>query len=404
MRKLLAGFLIGVFLGSLLFVYGLPNPNNGSGVLAPPIAPSLSVSKVQFSNSTAFMITGRGGLALDPSLLTSELKLIASKYGGNMHVLALPVNEKGTVIVGYGVKFFKDGRVAVKVVRTPVSKLNLISPNMITENLKSWVREKPYFHPDIKATPMGMPKGYEAKTINVKTGQESTMVGTSSGPYWHDFGPVEDQLIDPPYGNIYMVYHVWGLRNDGNPNREWIAVAGDGTTGLANSYYRIEPGIELRNYFGDKDYKNFKTKEAVISHKWDLDSSLSPVLGAVNPTTMPGEETLTMGVGAEGASISYTVVIPDEEIISYTDGVNPQADWVLKFNTDSECAKTTFSTMVGSVASFNQKVLQDGKWHKIVEVDFKVTFERSYTEYLIIQKTEDYTVSMGMVWLLKVGS
>ncbi len=401
-KKLLAGFLIGVFLGSLLFVYGFPN--NGSKILTSPLAPSLSVSKVKFPNSTAFLITGRGGVALNPQLLTDELKVISSKFGEKTHILAIPVNEKGTAIVGYGIRFFSDGRIAVKVIRAPVSKLNLISPNMVVENLKSWVRKKPYFHPDIRATPMGVPKGYKVKTLNVKTGEEHTVLRTSSEPYWHDFGPVEDQLIDPPYGNIYMVYHVWGLRNDGNPNREWIAVAGDGTTGLANSYYRIEPGIELRNYFGDKEYKSFKTKEAVISHKWDLDSSLSPVLGAVNPTTMPGEETLTMGVGAEGASISYTVVIPDEEIISYTDGVNPQADWVLKFNTDSECAKTTFSTMVGSVASFNQKVLQDGKWHKIVEVDFKVTFERSYTEYLIIQKTEDHTVSMGMVWLLKVGS
>jgi len=340
---------------------------------------------------------------LDPSLLAGELKVIASRFGGKIHVLAIPLNGRGTVIVGYGIKFFNDDRIAVKVIRAPVSKLGLISRDEVVKNLGNWAREKPYFHPDIRAIPLGMPKGYEGKAVDVATGGETIIPQTTSTPYWHDFGPVEDQRIDPPYGNIYMVYHVWGLWNDGNPNREWIAVAGDGTTGLTNSYYQIEPGIELKDYFDDNNYEEFKTKEARISHKWDLDPSLKPTLGAVNPTTIPGETTITTGVGAEGASISYTVVIPDEKMLSYTNGVNPGADWVLEFNPNADCAKTTFSTMVGSVASFDQKALHDGKWHRIVEVDFQVTFQKSYLEWNILSRTEEHTASMGFTWLLKVG-
>jgi len=404
MRRILIGFIVGVLLGSLLFV-GAGQFSSKQELVAPPMAPSIAVSKTSGVNYTAFLFTGKGGIAINTDLLSNELKRVAESERSNFHILAVPVNKRGTVVVGYGVKFFRDGRIAVKVLRTPVSSLNKLSRDIILKNLDEWIREKVTFHPDIKdEIKIGMPQGYKGKMLNKNNGKETPMSaeGTSE-PYWHDFGPIEDQVIDPPYGNIYMIYHVWGLWNDNNPQREWLAVAGDGTTSLANSYYRIEPGIALKNYFGNADYKDFKTKEAVISHKWNLDPTLKPELGAVNPTTMSGEQTLTLGVGAEGTSISYTVVIPDSEIISYTNGVSPQADWVLKFNTDADCAKSSFSTMVGSVASFDENALHDGNWHKIVEVDFKVTFQRSYWEYHIIPRTESHDTSMGMIWLLKVG-
>lgn len=404
MKRILVGLFVGVLLGSLLFV-GADHFSSKQELVTPPMAPSVAVSKVSGTNYTAFLFTGKGGIAIDPNLLSNELKRAAESEHGSFHILAVPVDKNGTVVVGYGVKFFKDGRIAVKVLRTPASSLSKLSRDIIMKNLDEWVKEKVTFHPDIKAEiKVGMPKGYGGKLLNKNTGKELSMSaeGTSE-PYWHDFGPIEDQVIDPPYGNIYMTYHVWGLWNDGNPEREWLAVAGDGTTSLANSYYRTEPGIALRNYFGNTDYKDFKTKEAVISHKWNLDPALKPELGAVNPTTMPGEQTLTLGVGAEGASISYTVVIPDSEIVSYTNGVSPQADWVLKFNTGAACAKSSFSTMVGSVASFDENTLHDGNWHKIVEVDFKVTFQRNYWKYYIIPSTESHDTSMGIVWLLRVG-
>gem|GEM_PF-2243279 len=392
MRQKMVWFILGVLVGSLFVVS------------AQPTGSYISENNIQYTTPTIQKIPGDGyttmilytptGLPLNVKDVQKAVKEFVLKSAPNAkwHVYAVPELPKGTVLTGYGIKVTKDGRVNILIITT--ERGSLTRPLKPLNELEKWSKTLPKFPQDISLGEIGLPKGWSAKAID-SAGNTKVYSGESS-PYWHPFGSLEIRKIDPPYGNLYAKFYMYGLWNDGDPNWEtFLAGPGDGAV------YRITPGYGLRET-GDTDYSNFVTYRAKIIHNWNLDSALDPHLELAKPIIEDGmyKGHSQVSVTISGTpSFTFTTTIPDYEMDPVADTHLQRAVWLMKFNTKSRDSKYSFGTMVASSARVNQSVLHDGKWHNIVSVSMWAKLEACVPSSICVYQE----ISSGVVWMVKVG-
>ncbi|WP_297068698.1 hypothetical protein [Thermococcus sp.] len=388
MRQKVVWFVLGVLVGSLFLASAYPTGNNVQYV--PPI-----IQRISSKDYTTLLLYTPNGLPLDVKNVQKAVQEFVLKSAPNAkwHVYAAPELPKGSVITGYGIKVTRDGRVDILITATNMN--NPILPDRIRGELLEWSKKAPKFKPDvIPKEKIGVPKGWKVKTVD-SNGNVKVYSGESS-PYWHNFGKVEIRKVDPPYGNLYARFYMYGLWNDGDPNWEtFLAGPGDGAV------YRIDPGYGLRES-GNGNYGYFVTYQAKIIHDWNLDSKLNPHLEIVKPVIEDGmfKGHSQVSVTISGTpSLTFTTTIPDYEMDPVADMDLQRAVWLMKFNTNSRDAKYSFGTMVASSAKVKEAVLHDGNWHKIVYVSMWTKFEGCVPASICVYPE----TSSGVVWYVKVG-
>ncbi|WP_175060175.1 hypothetical protein [Thermococcus sp. 2319x1] len=390
MRQGVVWFVIGILLGSLFVVFADPI-NNPTSVGE---STSLRVEKLDLPDHVAFILFGTPEKPLTPNTIDQKMRRLMKSMSikSRYKIYALPVETPGTKIVGYGIKITGDGRFEIKIQRIVEGKG--INTTKIHENLRSWAKESVKSIPDIKAErPVGVPDGYRVKAITTD-GKEIVYSEGVSEPYWHYFGPVEDEVISPPYGNVYVRVYYWGLQNDNDPNREYFMVAGDQHG--SGAYYRSEPGYGLRQV--NPDYLPYRTWKGTIFHKWNLETGLLPNLHEIEPgTPLDGPATYQFSIGYKGVTIPISVPVPSYGMYAIADSSQELVKWVIDFDFKSNSAKYTFQTRVSSVGSVSESALKDGSWHKIVETDYEVKFANPW------HVSDSKTLSVGWVWMIKTG-
>lgn len=383
-------FAVGVLLGSLFVV--LANPT--SNPISVGESTSLRVEKLDLPDHAAFILFGTPEKPLTPNVIDQEMcRLMKSmSIKSRYKVYALPVETPETKIVGYGIKVTDDGKFEIKIQRIVEGKG--INTMKIHESLRSWAKEPLRSIQDVKAErPLGVPEGYKVKAVT-NDGREMVFSEGAYEPYWHPFGPVEDEVISPPYGNVYVRVYYWGLGNDNDPNREYFMVAGDQYG--SGAYYRSEPGYGLRQV--NPDYLPYRTWRGTIFHKWNLETGLSPNLHEIEPgTPLEGPATYQFFIGYKGVTIPIYVLVPSYGMYAIADSSQELVKWVIDFDLESNSAKYTFQTRVSSVGSVSESTLKDGNWHKIVETDYEVKFVNP------LHVSDSKTLSVGWVWMIKTG-
>ena len=217
MRQKVVWFILGVLVGSLFVVSAYPT--NGKAQYSVP-----AIQRISGQNYTTYLLYPKNGLPLSPEFLKRTIPKLVEKSASNTkwHVYAVPELPKGSVITGYGIKVAKDGRIDILI--TATNRNTPILPDKIRSELLEWSKKAPKFKPDvIPKEKIGVPKGWKVKTVD-SNGNVRVYSGESE-PYWHDFGPVTIHYENPPYGNVYATFHVYGLWNDNDPNWEYFLVA-----------------------------------------------------------------------------------------------------------------------------------------------------------------------------------
>ena len=384
MRQKIVWFVLGILIGSLFVVSAYPSQREI--IYATP-----SLETYQGANYTAYLFYSKNGLPIDKGQLAKKIEgLLDTAPNTKWKAYALPDLPKGVVLVGYGIKVTKDGRIASYILAT--RKNFLPSKNPRAELLK-WAKKKPNFAGKISIGTYGPPEGWIAK-ISTNTGEERIMSGRVS-PYWYDIGPAEMQLTYPPYGDIYMKFHLYALIHDGDPEHVSFLLA-PGKDTYSGGRYEIDPGYGARHILGNNNYSDCVTDTAKIIHDWNLDPSLDPEIDtAYIPGNMGGHREIQIQLGYP-PSITFKVVIPDSEMLPAVDRSTQKAGWLLVFNTHSRDAMYTFHTNVYSTAKVKQSKLLDGQWHKIVRVNFEAVFIKQDDH------RRAYRASMTLTWNLKV--
>ncbi len=389
MRQKVVWFILGVLVGTL-FVVSAYSSSESVQYAVP------AIQRIPEQNYTIYLLYPKNGLPISQDFLKETVPKLVEKSAPNAkwHVYAVPELPKGSVITGYGIKVTKDGRVEILI--TATGKGAPIMPDKIRSELLEWSKKAPKFKPDvIPKEKIGVPKGWKVKTVD-SNGNVKVYSGESS-PYWHNFSAVEIRKVDPPHGNLYARFYMYGLWNDGDPKWETFLVGpGDGAV------YRIAPGYGLRES-GNRRYDDFVTYRARIVHDWNLDSRLDPQLELVKPIIEEGmfkcHSQVLATIGGT-PSLTFTATIPEYEMDPVADIDLQRAVWIMKFNPRSRDAKYTFGTMVASSARVKEAVLHDGNWHRIVGVSLWVKFESCAPGAGFCLHPE---TSAGVVWYVKVG-
>lgn len=400
MRQKIVWFVIGILVGSLFLVSGTPTLNIRSGISEgnnSPAIQEIQFRKIVLPNHTAFVIFGSPERPLTPQDIANRVQkaLESLPTSGRYKVYALPLDISGTKIVGYSIKVSPEGRVNIKIQRITNDYSGSIAE--LHRKLEMWAKSPLKFGDDIRPfKEAGIPEDMEAKATTI-TGNDIIMATGTSEPYWHDFGPIEDETLSPPAGNVYVKVHYRALKNDPDPSREYFMVSG--AVSSDGAYFKSEPGYSL--YSLNPDYCCYRTKKGVITQYWNLEPSLNPQLGEIAPgSTQYGYKSIQVQLGAYGVGVSFNVEVPKYKMVPISDSSQELVKWYLYFDPNSDNAKYTFSTMAGSVASFDEAALHDGNWHKIVQVQYDVTFEASIPDYWYF---DSKTVSVGWIWMIKVG-
>ncbi len=369
MRQKVVWFILGVLVGSLFVASAYPT--NGSVRYGTP-----AIQRIPGENYTAYLLYPKNGLPLSPQFLKQTIPKLVEKSAPNAkwHVYAAPELPKGSVITGYGIKVTRDGRVDILITATNMN--NPILPDRIRGELLEWSKKAPKFKPDvIPKEKIGVPKGWKVKTVD-SNGNVKVYSGESS-PYWKPLGDVTIRVNDAPYGNIYALATVYGLKDDNNPNREYFLVAPP-KSAPAEGRYEIDPGYGLKEVEGNTNYGDYVTYSAKIIHNWNIDPSLNPELMIADPVRhQNGHTTVQITFGYPIPAVTFTSTIPNFEMLPAVDRSTQIATWLLKFDTNSLDAKYSFKTDVASETSVSQSVLHNGQWHAIVNVKFQAAFREA---------------------------
>jgi len=383
MRQKVVWFVLGILIGSLFIVSAYPS-QRGVNYATP------ALETYQGTNYTAYLFYSKNGLPIDKGQLAKKIEVLLDTTAPNAEwqAYALPGLPKDVVLVGYGVKIAKDGRTASYILAT--RKNFPLQKNPRAELLK-WAERKPVFAPKIPIGTYGPPKGWEVK-ISSSTGSERVLSGQVS-PYWYDIGPATMYLTYPPYGDIYMNFHLYALMHDGDPQHvSFLLAPGKNDDGV----YEIDPGYG-QMVTGISGYGNYVTSSAEIIHDWNLDPGLDPHIETAEPLeTLEGHRDVTISIGYP-TSLSFTVTIPDSYMLPAVARSTQKAAWLLEFSSSSKDAMYSFKTNVASQANVKQSVLLDGDWHSVVRIQF----------WAVFIKPGDYEhthrASMTLTWNLKVG-
>ena len=366
MRQKVVWFVLGVLVGSLFLASAYPTGNNVQYV--PPI-----IQRISSKDYTTLLLYTPNGLPLDVKNVQKAVQEFVLKSAPNAkwHVYAVPELPRGSVITGYGIKVTKDGRVDILI--TATSRKTPILPDKIRSELLKWSKKAPKFKPDvIPKEKIGVPKGWEVKTVD-SNGNVKVYSGESS-PYWKSLGEITIKVNDAPYGNIYALASVYGLKDDNDPSKEYFLVAPP-KNAPNEGRYEVDPGYGLRKVEGNTNYKDYVTESAKIIHNWNMDSSLDPELMIADPVMHQNGHTIVqVTFGYPIPAVTFTSTIPNFEMLPAVDRSTQIATWLLKFDTNSLDAKYSFKTDVASEASVSQSVLHNGQWHAIVNVKFQATF------------------------------
>ena len=385
MRGKVVWFVLGVLVGSLFLVSAYPTGGNVQYVT--PV-----VQRIPRKDYTTLLLYTPNGLPLDVKEVQKAVQefVLKSSPNAKWHAYAVPDIPPSFALYGYGITVAKDGRVSVYIIAS--RKGHPLTSLMLREKLSRWAVKRPTFGENIPlGEGAGLPPGWEAKSVdsngNVRAYTEE------SSPYWHNFGPVEIEVNDPPYGNIYVKFYMYGLWNDNDPNREYFLVAPDKS---GEGRYETDPGYGLREVGENENYEYYVTKSAKIIHNWNLEHNLDPKLGKTDPVeSLGGHSTIQVTIGYPPA-VTFTVTIPDSKMLPAIDRYTKKATWLLKFNTDSDDAKYSFKTNVASEGSVSQNVLHNGQWHAIVNVKFQAMFQY-YSDW------NPHKTWGGVTWYVKVG-
>ncbi|WP_297534525.1 hypothetical protein, partial [Thermococcus sp.] len=269
----------------------------------------------------------------------------------------------------------------------------------IRSELMKWSTKKPEFQEDIPlGEKIGVPEGWSVKTVD-SSGNVKVYSGESE-PYWKPLGHITIEQNDPPYGNIYALAYVYGLKDDNDPNWEYFMVAPP-KNAPEEGRYEIDPGYGLREVEGNTNYKDYVTESAKIIHNWNLDPSLNPKLKIADPILHKnGHTTVQITFGYPVPAVTFTSTIPNYEMLPAVDRSTQIATWLLKFDTDSLDAKYSFGTNVASEGYVSQSVLHNGQWHAIVNVKFQATFVQAGD---VLGWWGDHTTWGAVTFYVKVG-
>ena len=386
MRQRVVWFVLGVLIGSLFVVSAYPNDKGVQyGVPA--------VQEIAGKNYTAYIFYSKSGLPIDKGELVKKIGTLLNATAPNAkwQAYAIPELPKDVVLIGYGIKVAADGRTESYILAT---KRNFLPQKNSKTELLDWAKEKPIFTPKIPIGTYGPPKGWEVK-ISSSNGEERVLSGQVS-PYWYDIGPAEMKLNYPPYGDVYMKFHLYALIHDGDPQHVSFLLA-PGKDTYSGGRYEIDPGYGNRYVVGNNNYGDYVTDTAKIIHDWNLDPALEPEIDtAYIPGNMRGHREIQVTLGYP-PSLSFTVTIPDSYMFPAVDRSTQKAGWLLEFNTYSGDAMYAFYTNVYSTAKVKQSVILDGTWHPVVRVQFWASF--------IKQGDYEHThkAMMTLTWNLKVG-
>ncbi|WP_457741913.1 hypothetical protein [Thermococcus sp.] len=333
-------FVLGVLVGSLFVVSAYPTRNNVQ--YSTPM-----IQKIPGRDYTTLLLYTPNGLPLNVKEVQKAVQEFVLKSAPNAkwHVYAVPELPKDTVLTGYGIKVTKDGRAEILIIANNEG-VPMLS-DKIRDRLLKWSRKAPKFPPAIiPGEKIGVPKGWEAKTVD---SSGNVKVYTSeSEPYWKSLGDITIEVNDPPYGNIYALAYVYGLKNDNDPNWEYFLVAPP-KNAPDEGRYEIDPGYGLRGVEGNTNYKDYVTESAKIIHNWNMDPSLNPKLKIADPILHKnGHTSLQITIGYPVPAVTFTSTIPNYEMLPAVDRSTQIATWLLKFDTDSLDAKYSFGTNVAS--------------------------------------------------------
>ena len=217
MRQKVVWFILGVLVGSLFVVSAYPTGNNVQYV-----APA--VQNLPGSDYTTLLLYTPNGLPLNVKEVQKVVQELVLKSAPNAkwHAYAVPELPKDAVLTGYGIKVTKDGRVDVLVLA--MRKGVPVQVTSIRSKLMKWSTKKPEFQENIPlGEKIGVPEGWKVKTVD-SSGNVKVYSGESE-PYWKPLGHITIEQNDPPYGNIYALAYVYGLKDDNDPNWEYFMVA-----------------------------------------------------------------------------------------------------------------------------------------------------------------------------------
>ncbi len=378
-------FVLGVLIGSLFVVWAHPLQDDQQ--YANP-----SVETFNGANYTAHLFYTRNGLPIDGESLAKKIELLVDKGAPNtgLHAYAVPNLPDGVVLLGYGIKVMKNGRTETYII---AAKKGATPGKNVRMKLLRWAKEKPNFAGKISMGTYGPFEGWKVK-LSSNTGKEKTAVEAVS-PYWYDIGPAEIQLTYPPYGDIYMRFHLYIMFHDGDPQWDYFLLApgrdGDGK-------YEIDPGYGQKA-MGISNYGDYVTFSAMILHDWNLDPALDPHIETAEPlengeNQKDREVQITIGVQP---SLTFTAVFPSSYMFPSVARSTQKAAWLLEFAGSAADSRYSFKTNVASWAKVKQSALRDGRWHPIVKAKFQANF---------IEKDEykqTHTGSEILTWYVKVG-
>jgi len=385
MHQKVVWFVLGVLIGSLFLVSAYPTLNDKQ-YTAP------TVETFNETDYTAHFFYTKNGLPIDRETLTRRIKLLIEKDAPNakFHAYAVPNLPNDVVLLGYGIKVMKNGCTETYIIAAKKGS----TPNEdVRAKLLGWAKKKPNFAGKISMGTYGPPEGWEVK-LSSNTGKEKAPTEVVS-PYWYDIGPGEIQLTYPPYGDIYMRFHLYIMFHDGDPQWDYFLLApgknGDGK-------YEIDPGYGQKA-MGISNYGDYVTFSAMILHDWNVDASLSPHIETAEPlengeNQKDREVQITIGVQP---SLTFTAVFPSSYMFPSVARSTQKAAWLLEFARGSADARYSFKTNVASWAKVKQSALRDGRWHPIVRAKFQANF---------IEKDEykqTHTGSETLTWYVKVG-
>ncbi|NJF24483.1 hypothetical protein [Thermococcus sp. Bubb.Bath] len=378
MRQKIVWFVLGVLIGSLFVVAAYPTSRAVQYGVP-------TVQKIDGSNYTAYLLYNEEGLPLNTDVLKNTVQKLAEESTPNAkwHAYAVPGLPKGLAITGYGMKVTQDGRVDILI--TVKRAGSPIDVEKIQSRLLEWSKKAPTFKPDrIPKRKIGVPKGWEVKTVgsngNVK------VYSTESSPYWHNFGRVELNYDDSPYGKLYAQFSIWGLWNDGNPNEERLLCTTDED---GHGTYRVTPGVAIGG-----DYGSYFTDGIKITHDWGIDSALSGRLGEMKPAgTLEKDQTMTISIGP----VSYPIAIGGYKV--YGDAIDPQAIWNFDIPYNEDSSHHTIEFMPSSEGIVKESTLHDGSWHTVIRVTLWARFRHTTVLGLLYH----HDSSVWVDWTIKVG-